>query len=606
MRAATVLLSLTFAAGAQQAKPPHWAFVPPLRPEPPAVQAAGWCRNPIDRFVLARLESEGLAPAPEADRRTLLRRAHLDLTGLLPTPEEIESFVADRAADAFERRVELLLASPHHAERMARRWLDLARYADSDGYAVDGPRSHWRWRDWVIDAIDRDMPFDRFTVEQLAGDLLPGATPAQRIATGFHRNTLRNDEGGVDPEEFRNEALKDRVNTTATVWLGLTLGCAQCHDHKYDPFKQREYYELFAFFNDADEHDLVIDQAAVEAAKRAKKHAPRDAVALVMRQTKEPRTTRIHKKGDFMRLGDEVAPATPGVLPPLAPPAGRRATRLDLARWIASEQNPLFARVAVNRLWQYAFGKGLVATENDFGRQGSAPSHAELLDWLATEFARQRWGTKAMLRLIVTSATYRQASTWRGELAERDADNVLLARQSRLRLDAEIIRDAALCASGRLAAAVGGKSVYPPQPEGVTALGQFERKWTTSTGADRYRRGMYTAFLRGTPHPALTVFDAPMSTETCTRRMVSNTPLQALTLLDDPAFHELAEALGERLARMPGTPADKVGFGAQLALSRPATPGESQALLALLGSHPGQWLLVARALLNCDAFVTRE
>ena len=554
---------------------PHWAFVPPVRPEPPAAEPKGWVRNPIDAFVL---QANGGKPSPEADRRTLLRRVTLDLIGLLPTPEETAAFVADPAPDAYERVVDRLLASPHYGERQAKHWLDGARYADSDGYAIDAPRSHWRWRDWVIDALNRDMPFDQFTIEQLAGDLLPAATASQRLATGFHRNTMKNEEGGVDVEEFRNEAIKDRVNTTASVWLGVTLACAQCHDHKYDPLTQRDYYRMFAFWNDADEHDEVVN------AKQKEK-------VLQLRPRAQPRETRIHEKGDFTRLGAVVTPGLPEVLGTL--PAGGRATRLDLARWLVSAANPLTARVQMNRLWQRCFGTGLVATENDFGTQGAAPASRELLDWLATEFVRCGWSHKAMHRLIATSAAYRQA-------AECDPERRAPWRQARIRIEAEIVRDISLLASGLLVPDVGGKSVYPPIPAGVTSLGQIERKWPASQGKDRYRRGLYTAIWRSTPHPSLTVFDAPSAVESCTKRLLSNTPLQALTLLNDEACVEAAGALAARLAQAPGSDAQRLDLGFAICLARTPSARERE----LLGGR--DWLLVARTLLNIDEFVTRE
>ena len=493
----------------------HWAFQPPKRPALPDVADKDWCRNPIDRFVLARLEKEGIAPSPEADRVTLIRRLSLDLLGLPPSPKEVDDFVADQSPDAYEKLVDRLLASPHYGERWGRHWLDLARYADSDGYEKDTGRPYaWRYRGWVIDALNRNMPYDEFTIEQLAGDLLPGATLDQKIATGFHRNTLSNHEGGVDQEQFRVEAVVDRTNTTAQVFLGLTMGCARCHDHKYDPFSQREYYELFAFFNSDVEANVpaplpgegeeyrkrkaeydkklaglqadveayrknelptveaeweaglklpdvralppaVRDALLIEPAKRdaAQAKAVADQYAkinpLLVKLNKEladhqktapqlsqaqtlalgpPRKTHLLIRGDFLRPGVEVEPDVPAVLPPLPPPnpppasgEGRvgagRPTRLDLARWLVDPANPLTARVAVNWMWGKYFGRGLVATPEDFGTQGDKPSHPELLDWLATELVRQKWDMKAMHKLIVTSATYRQSSNTRPDLA---------------------------------------------------------------------------------------------------------------------------------------------------------------------------------------------
>jgi len=674
--------------------PVHWAFVPPRRPGPPEVRDIGRVRNPIDRFILAPLERDGIVPSAEADRVTLIRRVHLDLTGLPPTIAEVAAFLADARPEAYERAVDRLLASPHFGERWARPWLDLARYADSNGYSIDAPRSIWKYRDWVIDALNRDMPFDAFAVEQLAGDLLPGATLDQKVATGFHRNTPINQEGGIDPEQFRIESVIDRVNTTGTAFLGLTVGCCQCHDHKYDPISQREYFQFFAFFNNCDEPDLTlaspedlarveraeaevrayldgvrgqggevieaqraweagldmagrqkqseavrsvldrppgdrdearqrvvfaafIDQAPAAKAHRQaiaaiRKAAPKPVTTMVVRERAAPRETHLFVKGDFTRPGEPVAPGVPKALPPLASGAAP-PNRLDLARWMVAPDHPLTARVAVNRIWQGYFGRGLVESENDFGTQGSPPSHPELLDWLASEFAGNGWGVKAIHRLIVTSATYRQSSMVRSDLAQVDPENRRLARQSRLRLDAELIRDAALTASGLLTPTVGGPSVFPPQPDGVMSLGQVRRDWAASAGPDRFRRGLYTYFWRATPHPALVVFDAPDATRACTRRMRSNTPLQALTLLNDPAYFEFAGALADRVIRE--GPADDEGrltFAFRLGLARPPTGSESRRLAALLDEarrsdpeHPA-WTTVARVLLNLDEFITRE
>ena len=674
--------------------PTHWAFVRPRRPEPPSVLHGGSARNPIDRFILSDLERDRLAGSPEADRVTLIRRAHLDLIGLPPSPAEVDAFLEDDRPDAYDRLVDRLLASPRFGERWARPWLDLARYADSNGYSIDGPRSIWKYRDWVIDALNRDLPFDTFTIEQLAGDLLPGSTPDQKVATGFHRNTPINQEGGIDPEQFRIESVIDRVNTTGTAFLGLTVGCCQCHDHKYDPISQKEYFQLFAFFNNCDEPDLtlaspedlarrerveseirgyldeargrdsaliesqrawesgldmagrqrqseavrdamvvsfddrdepqrrVVFEAFVEQAPAAKatrqavealrKKAPKAVTTMVVRERPTPRETRLFIKGDFTRLGDPVGPGVPRVLPPLSSGSGL-PNRLDLARWIVDPKHPLTARVAVNRIWQAYFGRGLVETENDFGTQGTPPTHPELLDWLASEFVEGGWSVKAIHRLIATSSTYRQASRIRPELAQVDPENRRLARQSRLRLEAELIRDSSLSASGLLAPAIGGPSVFPPQPDGVMSLGQVRRDWSPSVGPDRFRRGIYTYFWRATPHPSLIVFDAPDATRACTRRMRSNTPLQALTLLNDRSSVEFAEALAARVLRE--GPADDPGrltLAFRLGLARKPGEAESRRLAALLEDarrvdpEREAWTTVARVVLNLDEFITRE
>ena len=649
-------------AGDDATSKQHWSFVAPTRPELPAVKDTAWVRNPVDRFILARLVKEGIKPSPEATRETLLRRVSLDLTGLPPTPAEIDAYLTDKSPDAYEKQIERLLASPHYGERWGRQWLDAARYADSNGYSHDTPRTIWKYRDWVIDAFNKDMPFDRLTAEQLAGDLFPDATLEQKIATGFHRNTQFNTEGGIDAEQFRVESVIDRVNTTGTVWLGLTVGCAQCHNHKFDPVAQKEYYQLFAFFNNTDEPELRLGMPADEArgrridqleaelqpfasnpddpvikAKRAelaklRREEKGVLTTLVLEERKaNPRKTTVFIKGDFTRPGQPVTPGVPSVLPPMK---AEKPTRLDLARWLTSPDNPLTARVTVNRIWQQYFGRGIVETENDFGSQGTPPTHPELLDWLATEFMKQGWSQKAMHRLIVTSATYRQSSSARTDLATVDPTNKLLARQSRLRLDAEIVRDVALTASGLLSRKIGGPSVFPPQPEGVTSVGQVKHDWKVSKGEDRYRRGMYTFYFRNSLHPLLGAFDAPDATSTCTRRLRSNTPLQALNLLNDEGFVEFARTLAVRvLAEAPGDDAARADHAFRLCTGRKPAADERQALLALLerqatefakapaeakalagksvpaGTDPHRfaaWTIVARVMLNLDETITRE
>ncbi len=570
----------------------HWAFVPPQRTEPPHLEAVS---HPIDRFIQTRLAREGISPSPRADSPTLIRRLSLDLTGLPPTPAQVDAFVAATAADpqaAYDNLVEELLASPHYGERWGLWWLDQARYADSNGYSVDAPRQIWAYRDWVIDAFNRDMPFDTFTIEQLAGDLLPEATESQKIATGFHRNTQINQEGGIDPEQFRIDSVFDRVATTGTVWLGLTIGCAQCHDHKFDPISQVEYYQMFAFLNNQDEPSLKVYGPDGDPAS-----GKPVTTTLVLQERGKPRETHLLIKGDFTRPAAAVSPGTPSVLHPLERPADRaaeRPNRLDLAHWIVSPQNPLTARVIVNRIWQHYFGRGLAEIENDFGLQGSMPSHPQLLDWLALEFIERGWSIKAMQRLIVSSHTYQQTSRMRPELRAKDPQNYLLGRQRRLRLDAEIIRDASLAACDLLSTKLGGPPVYPPIPEGVMSQGQVKRGWKTSQGEDRYRRGIYTFKFRATPPPALSGFDAPDGFSTCTRRLRSNTPLQALTLMNDPAHVEFATALEKIIAR------DGLEAAFRRCTSRAPTADEL-AVLSKLDS-----LGAARTLLNLDETITRE
>ncbi len=901
------------APSASRRKSDHWSFQPVARPEIPAPRPVGdpTVRNPIDAFVVARLARDGLAPSPEADRITLIRRASLDLTGLPPSPAEVDEFLTDRGDGAYERLVDRLLASPHYGERQARHWLDLARYADSNGYTNDNPRTIWKYRDWVINALNRDMPFDQFTIEQFAGDMLPGATTDQIVATGFHRNTLQNEEGGTDPEEFRVEAVVDRVATTGSVFLGMSLGCARCHDHKYDPVSQRDFYQMFALMNGADEPMMPIptpeqaeretelaaqvaaaqatlkqyevetttareaweqqfagklsiewklldaseftatggttltklpdqsilpggerpttdvytvtasspldtvtglrlealtheslprtgpgradngnfvlsevtldvagetaagadgagadsstqkvawqyatadyaqekypasnlidgkektgwaihvvdtsphinrtailvardatdtagrrlqvelvqkhgksflllgrfrlavtsapanvlllaepvraalakaptdrtpeeqtlvseeyqknDPKRVELAKqladaksKLAKHKQSITTTLVMHEREKPRETHLLIRGEYLRDGPVVQPDVPSVLPPL--PASEKApSRLELARWLVDPANPLVARVTVNRAWQQLFGRGLVETSNDFGLQGSLPSHPELLDYLASQLVAGGWSMKSLHKLIVTSATYRQASQGREDLEAADPENRLLGRQSRLRVEAEVVRDCLLAASGLLSHKVGGPSVFPPQPDGVMALTRSPREWKVSKGEDRYRRGMYTYFWRSTPHPFLKVFDTPDGNTTCTRRDRANTPLQALTLLNDEACYEASRALAARVLaeRSSATSSERIRHAFRLALSREPSDGERACLAELLADELSDvgvtsppetakkdgtpaagddrllaaWTTVSRALLNLDEFMTRE
>jgi hypothetical protein len=661
----------------------HWAFVKPRRPALPAVKNRDWLRNEIDAFVLARLEKNGLTPSPGADRYTLLRRVSLDLRGLPPSPEEVADFERDASPGAYERAVDRILDDAAFGERWARMWLDLARYADSAGYGSDPLRPNiWRYRDWVIDAFNRNLPYDRFTIEQLAGDLLPNATPAQRMATAFHRNTMTNTEGGTDREEFRVAAIKDRVDTTMQVWMGLTMGCAKCHSHKYDPITQKEYYRFFAIFNqtadndqpdesptmpaptpvqqeqiaradarlaqlrkqlDTDTPQLASAQAKWEAElrlgpgwtvarllhrlgvpsavravlniaadKRTKEQretvaryhrgiapetksirdeitrveksrpAPPPLPVMVELPTDKHRQTYVMVKGNFLDKGDKVEPGIPSSFQPL--PSGAKLDRLGVAQWIISPDNPLTARVAVNRFWAQLWGTGLVATEEDFGTQGELPSHPELLEWLATEYVRLGWDTKALLKLMVTSAAYRQSSRVTPESATGDPKNRLLARGPRFRLEAEMVRDQALMVSGLLSRKVGGPSVYPPQPPGLwQAAFNGQRTYPTSTGEDRYRRGLYTFWRRTIPYPSMTTFDAP-SRETCTvRRVRTNTPLQAFVTLNDPVFVEAAQGLARRIMKEGGASAeDRARFGLRLVLARPASAEQVKQVVALL------------------------
>jgi hypothetical protein len=571
------LLARWIAEGARYE--PHWSFVPPRRT--PTDEGS----NPVDAIVTARLASEGLALAGEADRATLIRRLNLDLTGLPPTPEEVTAFLDDREPGAYERVVDRLLASPHYGERMALPWLDAARYADSNGFQQDGDTFQWVWRDWLVRELNRDTPYDALSTRMLAGDLLPDATDDDRIASAFNRNHLLNGEGGAIPEENRWVSLFDRVDATATTWLGLTMSCAQCHDHKYDPITQRDYYALLDAFNRVPESGIVAGSASrfriadpvqvapsqsqrarrteLEAALAAAAEGPtRDAARgaldafladqwprVMVMSDAQPRETRVLARGDYLAPGDPVAFATPAFLPVL--PAGASRDRLGLAQWLFSPQNPLVARVAVNRAWQSFFGDGLVRTPEDFGVQGDRPVLQELLDTLAVEFRESGWRTKPLHRLIVTSRVYRQSSRVDEEVRRRDPDNRLLARAPRVRLPAMALRDSALAASGLLDDRVGGAPVYPYQPprvwESLAITMERNFDYPASHGADLYRRSIYT-FWRRTIAPA-NMFDASQRQSCRVRVAVTNSPLHALTTLNDPTFVEAARALAERAMR---------------------------------------------------------
>lgn len=601
----------------------HWSFVPIRRTAPPA----GTSLNPIDRFIQAELAKHDLQPSPEASPAALIRRLSLDLTGLPPTPAEVTAFVSEWDSTSsfvirnasFLSLVERLLASPHFGERWGRHWLDMARYADSNGFLGDAVRPNaWRYRDWVIEAINRDLPFDEFTIEQIAGDLLPNPARDQIAATGFHRNAALNTEAGLDKEEARFQNLADRVNTTGRVWMGLTVGCAQCHTHKYDPITIRDYYGFYAFFNNTADRDEPTSKAP--------------ALAEV---TKDRRQTYVHMAGDYTRRGPDVVPASLSALPPMKSPAQTEATRLDLARWLVSPKHPLTSRVAANQVWSTLFGTGLVRTLDDFGATGDPPSHPELLNWLASEFMRSGWSRKQLIRSIVMSAAYRQSSAHRDDLNEIDPLNRLLARQSRLRLDAEILRDSALTVSGLLTRTLGGPSIMPPLPGDIFDVGRSV-KWEVSQGHERYRRGLYILTMRSILYPMLTTFDAPDATDACVRRDRSNTPLQALTMMNDPVFVEAAQALALRvIRRAPPDTTKRLQHLFNLTLSRQPRADELQRLRTFYNEQKvrirsgGQDALktlgiiessvpvtktveaaalvaMARVLMNLDEFINRE
>jgi hypothetical protein len=707
----------------------HWSLIAARRTPLPEVKNKAWTRNALDRFTLARMEREGLAPAAQGDRRTLIRRLYFDLTGLPPAPEEVDAFLADRDPRAYEKLVERVLRSPHFGERLAMYWLDQVRFADTAGYHSDNPRDLYLYRDYVIAAFNDNMPFDRFTVEQLAGDLLPGATREQRIASGYNRLLQTTEEGGAQAKEYTAKYAADRVRNASSVWMGLTLGCAECHDHKFDPVTTKEFYRFEAFFADINERavgrqdqtplpnheqaerlkeleaeiaplqtllntatpQLDALQRQWEATIKAKAPAglPKNIMKIVnvasdkrkpkqkqelaayyranaapsLKETSRrlarlmkdkadftagipttlvamavpPRTMRVLKRGNWLDdSGEIVAPGVPASLPPLRVDK-RRATRLDLARWLVAPENPLTARVFVNRLWLLMFGQGLVKTADDFGSQGAWPTHAELLDWLAVEFRESGWNVKHMLKLMAMSATYRQSSHADDKLRQHDPYNQLLARQSAFRLDAELVRDNALAVSGLLSRKIGGPSVKPYQPAGYWQYLNFPtRTWVADKGESQYRRGMYTFWQRTFLHPSLRAFDAPSREECSVDRPRSNTPLQALVLLNDPTYVEAARALAECAFRAEKDTDGRIQFTYRQVVTRPAQPEELQVLSRLYNKHLAEyrkdtkaaaallhvgdrqappdipatelaaWTSVARVILNLHETITRE
>ncbi len=691
--------------------PIHWSYIKPTRPQLPAVTNHKWIQSPIDHFVLAKLEAIGLDSSPAASPEKRIRRVYLDLIGLPPTPEEVNAFVADPSQAHYQRIVDDLLSRPQFGERWARPWLDLARYADSHGFQRDDLRDIWPYRDWVIQAMNDDMPFDQFTIEQIAGDLLPDATESNKIATGFHRCAPTNVEAGSLPEETRTEQVIDRVNTTAAVWLGSTLECAQCHDHKYDPFSMKEYYQLLAFFNstqreadrtdpkkpssiafqgpsmplanperearrrelqasksrlttaqnsrreelttqlttwvttvdigtrkdvptpvlavmkkpmdewnDKDEQTLV-DYCAAEdpvsqnlkkkltRVERDLKQAAPDTT-LVMIELEKSRPTFMYERGNYQTPGEAVLPGTPEILH--AMPSGP-GNRLTLARWLVSEENPLVARVVVNRWWAELFGRGIVATEEDFGIKGESPTHPQLLDWLAVELMEKNWSRKRLLREIVLSATYQQSSHITAELREKDDQNLLLARGPRLRMDAEMIRDNALAISGLISLKQFGPPIRPFQPPGIwTKVGGQKYKYDVSPGSEQYRRGVYVVLKRGSPYPSFLNFDATARLACTVKRSRTNTPLQALTLLNDPVHVQAAKSLGQKIEQEYGDRSfeEQLTIAFQLCTARVPTEREFTTLKSLYDASADDptegWFHVATALLNLHETITKD
>lgn len=696
--------------------PVHWSYVAPTRPDFPEEGTElleDRDSNEIDRFIAAKLSEHNLTFNPETDPARLIRRAYLDIVGLPPSIEQVDAFVADPSFDRYSKIVDELLASRAFAEKWAVQWLDLARYADSEGYQRDAPRNMWPWRDWVIDALNADMPFDQFTIEQIAGDLLPNASESQKVATAFHRNAPMNLEAGTDPKEDHYKMIVDRVNTTGTIWLGSTVGCAQCHNHKYDPISSKEYYELFAFFNNTpmeskqqgkemgmsgmkhigptmevtrrDEDTLYLQEAAeeyraylgdirtdileavdkkIEKDPKGRDGLPKDVLKIldneeemalgqcklvakkislrdrdltirmgkgdimearlkamrgkevrVMEEMETPRETFIAKRGDFMTHGEEVTPATPASLHPFREDYPRN--RLGLAKWLVDPQNPLVARAFVNRLWIEMFGQGIVTTPEDFGTQGEMPTHPELLDWMAVAFIEDdHWSLKQAVRRIVLSATYRQSVAVNEEFAAIDPRNQYLWRHPGHRFRAEVIRDQALAISGLLSERMYGAHVRPYQPATFwrKTAGASETYYIPSKGENAHRRGVYTIWRRNSHYPSFANFDAPDRAACVVQRDVSNTPLQALTLLNDPVYVEMAEAFAERIAQEGGeTLEDRIAWAFRTALARSPSDPERQLLHSAFASVLGDtkseekaYNEVATILLNLHETINRS
>ncbi len=652
---------------------PHWSFVAPKKSAIPAKA------NPIDHFVNQRLAKEKLKPSPPADPETLVRRLYLDLTGLPPSPTDIDAYLADTAPDRWERLIDRLMTTTHFAERMALPWLDGARYSDTHGYSIDDHRDMWAWRDWVINAFQKNQPYDQFLLEQIAGDLIPNATPDQIAATGFLRNSMNTHEGGTIEEEYRVNYTVDKVDTVATSVLGLTMKCAQCHDHKYDPITQKEFFQMYAFFNTSSESgkgatnassppvmdyksplgdggmaqlkariaeleyfkanpppQLVPQMKAVEKTvdeeiKVLKRDLDRGHTSVMVMDHKPAlRKTRILIRGAYDQYGDEVSSGVPAVLPPLE--ASTQPTRLDLARWITRSDHPLTARVAVNRTWQMVFGRGIVESAGDFGNQGSWPTHPELLDWLAVDLIENKWDMRYVLKTILTSETYRRSAASTPEHLEKDPRNESLARSPRTRLPAEILRDQALAVSGLLNLAVGGPGVHPPQPDLWSEISHFgymppftAQIFLPGRGESIYRRSLYSFWKRTSPPPVMAIFDAP-TRETCAVvRGATNTPLQALVVMNEPQFVEAGIAVGKRMIQEGGaSPTSRITYGFRLTTGRTPEPHELKVLEKSLARHlerytkneadakalagtPEQaaYAILGSTLINLDEFINR-
>jgi len=629
----------------------HWAYRP-LQLELQNQQEFGQQHTGIDYFVVNNLNNSELGMNDQAEPAALVRRVSLDLTGLPPTTELAQRYLQNPTAEAYEALVDSLLASPHFGERWASMWLDLARYADSQGYQKDNLRpTMWMYRDWVIDAFNQDMPFDQFTIEQLAGDLIPEATENQLLATAFHRNTMSNDEGGTDDEEFRVMAVLDRANTTFEVWQATTLSCVQCHTHPYDPIRHKEFYEVYAFFNNTADRDLTSDAprklllskpqlsrkltssnkiqilknqndtisaSYAKAVKELLDIRPLSVPVMQELSADSARLSHVFERGNWLVHGEQVAPQVPQALNYMG---AAPSDRLELAQWLVDSENPLTARVMVNRFWEQLFGIGLVETLEDFGTQGEPPSHPQLLDWLSLQFMHQhQWSVKKLLRQIVLSKTYRQSSEVSPELLALDPYNKLLGRGPRVRLSAEQIRDQALMVSGLLNPEVYGPSVMPYQPDGVWNVIRHVGRWQMATEPkNRYRRALYTFWRRVSPYPSMITFDTPSREFCVSRRIRTNTPLQALVTLNDPVYVEAAQALAENMMESSENLSDQITFGYQQALYRGPQPSELTTLTELYQQAINEYqhhqtseqrelaalTQLATVILNLDEFITK-
>jgi hypothetical protein len=620
----------------------HWSYLPAVKSSIPDVKDRQWPRGDIDCFILAKIEAAGLKPSPEADKITLVRRLYLDLIGLAPSPKDVEEFLHDDQPDAYERLVDRLLASPYFGERLAMYWLDLVRYADTVGYHGDQEHHISPYRDYVIKAFNENMPFDQFTVEQLAGDLLPDATINQKIASGYNRLLQTTHEGGAQDKEYLAKYAADRVRNLSQVWLGATMGCSECHNHKFDPYTQKDFYSMEAFFADVQEKGAFSGPDASPTKRPPEIEVPspldpsRKLLTMITVSVK-PRTIRVLKRGDWMdESGEVVEPAVPHFLK--APDVKGRLTRLDLARWLTSSEHPQTARVFANRMWYLFFGAGLCRTLDDTGSQGEWPTHPELLDFLAVEFVEHGWDLKRLIKSLVMSSAYRQSSIETAALRERDPENRLFARQGRFRLQGEMIRDNALSVSGLLVLRLGGPSIHPYQPAGYYAPLNFpKRVYREDIGDNQYRRGLYVHWQRQYLHPMLRAFDAPSREECTNQRPISNTPLAALVLLNDPTFVEAARVLAARIIHEGGdTDAEHITWVWKTVLSRQPNEREVAALTRLVRESRKQydadpesakklirvgratqprdipeaelaaWITVARALLNLNESITRN